>query len=161
MNSRIQQATPHNAGSPRLNSIPSIIGDRIPGPAADQVSLITGGKNRPLWLKTHPLTLCLLGLAFAVFLWGLEYKVSLYHPHAKHSARMAVAKLWVGPRKAVSARNSRIQFHAPPAPALQLLHALYVSARDSKRYERCWEDGLIPAAGFVPHSGIPRAPPSI
>ncbi len=132
------------------------------GAAADRIPFVTAeGKNRPRWLTINPLTFCLLGLALAVFLWGLEYKVSLYHPHAKHSARMAVAKLWVGPRKPVSARNSRIKWHTPPAPASQLLPARYVSARDAKRYERCHEDRLIPSAGFLPHPGTPRAPPSI
>jgi hypothetical protein len=112
-------------------------------------------------LKTHPLTLSLLGLALAVFLWGLEYKVSLYHPHPKHSDRVGVAKLWLGPRKAVFAKSSRVKWHAPPTPELQLLTTRYVSASDWNHCACRWEAELIPGAGFVWRQGIPRAPPSI
>jgi hypothetical protein len=38
-----------------------------------------------------------LGLAAAVILWGLGYKLSLYHHHP-HQATVSVAKLWVDPR---------------------------------------------------------------
>jgi hypothetical protein len=38
-----------------------------------------------------------LGLAAAVILWGLGYKLSLYHHHP-HPATVSVAKLWVDPR---------------------------------------------------------------
>jgi hypothetical protein len=39
----------------------------------------------------------ILGLAAAVFLWGLGYKLSLYHHHP-HPTTVSVAKLWVDPR---------------------------------------------------------------
>jgi hypothetical protein len=48
----------------------------------------------------RPLGLGLAGLALALIFWGLEYRLSLYHPHQNHHARVAVAKLWVGPREA-------------------------------------------------------------
>lgn len=34
-----------------------------------------------------------IGLAAAVFLWGSEYKCSLYHKHPERHARIATAKL--------------------------------------------------------------------
>ena len=39
----------------------------------------------------------LIGLAVAVFLWGLSYKVSLYHAESQRT-KATVAKVWVGPR---------------------------------------------------------------
>lgn len=38
-------------------------------------------------------TLCLLGLAFCVFTWGLEYKLSLYEPPQASSHEIPSAKL--------------------------------------------------------------------
>ncbi len=40
------------------------------------------------------LTLALLCLSAAVFIWVLQYKMSLYH--AEHSAPAPAAKLWMG-----------------------------------------------------------------
>ena len=67
----------------------------------------------------------LFALALAVFLWGLGYKVSLYHHHSAPAPRTAVAKLWTGPRSVLLAPGllSRRSPHAPgsrqvlPAPA--------------------------------------------
>jgi hypothetical protein len=54
--------------------------------------------RHPAWHSLfRPVSILLLGLAFAVFLWGLAYKLSLYHPHHGHSGRTSVAKLWIGP----------------------------------------------------------------
>jgi hypothetical protein len=50
----------------------------------------------------RPLTLGLLCLAVSVVIWGLGYKLSLYHTHPNSPARTTVAKLWVGPRGDVS-----------------------------------------------------------
>lgn len=50
----------------------------------------------------RPLTLALLCLAVSVVIWGLGYKLSLYHPHPNAPARTSVAKLWVGPRSGLS-----------------------------------------------------------
>jgi len=160
MSSQLQHRSACAIGAPRLNLVPY---------AADRQSLVSaatapdtaGGKNKPLWLKTHRLTLSLLGLALAVVLWGLEYKVSLYHPHPKHSARVSVAKLWLGPRKAVFARSSRIKWHSPPTPELQFLTARYVSASDWHPCACCWKAEPVAGAGFVSRQATPRAPPSI
>ena len=40
----------------------------------------------------------LIGLALLVFLWGLGYKLSLYHHHSGSTACPVAAKLWTGPR---------------------------------------------------------------
>lgn len=42
----------------------------------------------------QPWTLCLLGLAIAVVLWGFGYKLSRYNPHPDTALRATVAKLW-------------------------------------------------------------------
>jgi hypothetical protein len=79
---------------------------RKPGLAASPVRFaVTPYKNTLLPVKIGLLTVSLLGLALAVVLWGLEYKLSLYHPHANNSARVRVAKLWVGPKKAAVAQS--------------------------------------------------------
>jgi hypothetical protein len=131
------------------------------GSEADLASFATvARKNKPLWLKARPLTLSLLGLALAVFLWGLEYKVSLYHPHPNHSARVGVAKLWVGPRNAVSAKSSRIRTSAAPAPELHLLTTRYVSVSDWNDGARYWEAELILGLGHLSRQSTPRSPPS-
>jgi hypothetical protein len=116
-------------------------------------------KNKPLWLKARPLTLSLLGLALAVVLWGLEYKVSLYHPHPNHSARVGVAKLWVGPRNAVFAKSSRIRTPAAPAPELHLLTTRYVSVSDWNNGADYWEPELIRRLGHLSRQSTPRSPP--
>jgi hypothetical protein len=46
----------------------------------------------------RPCALGLIGLAIAVVLWGLGYKLSLYHQHPNPAPLTAVAKLWTGPR---------------------------------------------------------------
>jgi len=46
----------------------------------------------------RPLNLGISGLAVAVFLWGLAYKLSLYHSQQNNGARTMVAKMSVGPR---------------------------------------------------------------
>jgi hypothetical protein len=67
----------------------------------------------------RPLGICLIVLAVAIVLWGIGYKLSLYRPHLDPSARVSVAKLWVGPRKAVCF-SSPTQRVAPPSPYSQL-----------------------------------------
>jgi hypothetical protein len=45
-------------------------------------------------------------LAVAVVLWGLAYKLSLYHAHQNKIGRTIVAKLWTGPPKATLRVNN-------------------------------------------------------
>ena len=162
MSSQLNSAPEYAFGSTGLKSIRDGTEGGSLGFAADPVPFVTAArKNKPRWLKAHPVTLTLLALAVAVVLWGLEYKVSLYHPHPKHSARVSVAKLWLGPRKAVFARSSRIKWHAPPTPELQFLTARYVSASDWHHCACCGEAEPVAGAGFVSRQATPRAPPSI
>jgi len=46
----------------------------------------------------RPTSLGCLGLALAVYLWGYNYKLSLYHPHHNAPLRTLSAKLWVDQR---------------------------------------------------------------
>lgn len=67
----------------------------------------------------RPFSLGLIGLALAVFLWGLAYKLSLYHPHRSHATGANVAKMWVGPRKSFVAAKSRVKVTGRPTVHLQ------------------------------------------
>jgi hypothetical protein len=118
-------------------------------------------KKKLLWLLARPLTLSLLGLAFAVVLWGLQYKVSLYHPHPNHTARVGVAKLWVGSQRAVLLKNSWIKSLAPPAPELHLLTTRYVSASDWSDCARGCDAELVINIGSLSRQSTPRSPPAI
>jgi hypothetical protein len=60
-------------------------------------------------VPTRFLTAGLWLVAAAVVLWGLEYRLSLYHPHPGPAARASIAKLWVEPRSSLctfAARSS-------------------------------------------------------
>jgi hypothetical protein len=162
MSSQLSSAPEYAFGSTGLKSIRGGTEGRSLGFAADPVPVVTAArKNEPRWLKAHPVALTLLGLAVAVVLWGLEYKVSLYHPHPKHSDRVGVAKLWLGPRKAVFVTSGHIKRYAPPATDQHLLTTHYVSASGWNSCACCWEAELIPGATFLSRQGTPRAPPSI
>jgi hypothetical protein len=126
----------------------------VPFPAA-------AGENRPLWLRARPLTLSLLGLALAVVLWGLEYKVSLYHSHPKHSAQVGVAKLWLGPRKAVFTTSSPTKVCTPPASEMQLLTPPYPGVSYWNGLTHRWDTGVIPRAVYSSGQRRPRPPPAV
>lgn len=71
----------------RFNGILRKISGSVP------VSSFRGWRSR-----VAPCAPALLALAVLVFLWGLGYKLSLYHHIAKPVPRTTVAKLWTGPR---------------------------------------------------------------
>jgi hypothetical protein len=55
----------------------------------------------------------ILGLAMAVILWGLGYKLSLYH-HAPHTANVSMAKLCADPRNTSAQRGlATVQRQSP------------------------------------------------
>jgi hypothetical protein len=118
-------------------------------------------KDVPLWTKARPLTVSLLGLALAVVFWGLEYKVSLYHPHPNHSARVNVAKLWVGPRTAAFAKNNCVRTSSAHFPELHLLTSSSVNAFDSNDGTLCQTAESIPGAEHLSDQKAPRSPPSV
>ena len=162
MRSQPKDAYEYTSTRPTPNGIREGADAQSLGSAADLVPFATVAcKNKPIWLKARPLTLSLLGLALAVFFWGLEYKVSLYHPHPNHSARVGVAKLWVGPRKAVFAKSSSIKSFAPPAPELHLLTTRYVSVPDWNDGTRAWEAELVLGVECLSRQRTPRSPPAL
>jgi len=75
----------------------------------------TGGRH-----ILRPLGIGLIVLALAIVLWGIGYRLSLYRPHPDPSARVSVAKLWVGPRKAVCFTSPTKRL-ALPSPDSQLV----------------------------------------
>jgi hypothetical protein len=118
-------------------------------------------KDVPLWTKARPLTLGLLGLALAVVLWGLEYRVSLYHPHPNHSARLGVAKLWVGPRTTAFVKNNCLRQSAGHTPEWRSLTSSSVSTSDSNDGTRCQAAESIPGTEHLSDQRAPRSPPSV
>jgi hypothetical protein len=133
---------------------------RGPGARPAPFGTVTS-KDAPLWTKARPLTLGLLGLALAVVFWGLEYKVSLYHPHPNHSARVNVAKLWVGPRTAAFAKNNCVRKSAAHSPELHFLTSSSVSSSGLSDGTRCQAAESIPGAEHLSDQRAPRSPPSV
>lgn len=154
---------PAYAGTrPGRSDIPERAYAQHPGPGAPPVPFGTvTRKEVPLWTKARPLTLGLLGLALAVIFWGLEYKVSLYHPHPHHPARVNVAKLWVGPRTAAFAKNNSLRTSSPHSPELHLLTSLSVRAFDSNDRTQREAAKSIPCAEHFSDQRAPRSPPSV
>jgi hypothetical protein len=89
-----------SSARPLFGIPPGQIPVMYPGLRADGLLTIpvtrTGGR-----LVVRPLGIGLIVLALAIVLWGIGYRLSLYRPHPDPSARVSVAKLWLGPRKAV------------------------------------------------------------
>ena len=87
----------------------------IPAPRSPRsgtlaISMIRNKKRRTAIVR--PLAIGLIGLALAVVLWGIGYRMSLYRSHPDPSVRMGVAKLWVGSRRAVCVSNARTRLVA-------------------------------------------------
>lgn len=118
-------------------------------------------KDLPLMTKARPLTLGLLGLALSVVFWGLEYKLSLYHPHPNHSARANVAKLWVGPRATAFAKNNCVKQFATHSPELHLSPSSSASASDANGGPRCQVAESTPNAEHLSDQRAPRSPPLV
>ena len=116
-------------------------------------------KNTLLSVKIGPLTVSLLGLALVV-LWGLEYKLSLYHPHANNSARVRVAKLWVGPKRAAVAQSVYARSTAQPPPELYLSTIGYLRVSYLSEDVRGSESGLVTGT-FRFRRSTPRSPPTL
>lgn len=75
----------------------------------------------------RPLSLGLAGLVLALILWGLAYRLSLYHPHQNHHARVTVAKLWIGPRETFFALNKQTRSTVQHSPYTQSVPVTGVS----------------------------------
>lgn len=66
----------------------------------------------------RPCTAALIGLGIAVVLWGLGYKLSLYHHHTHSAATTQVARLSNGPKNGWAALASGAK--QPSGPALDI-----------------------------------------
>lgn len=117
------------------------------------------------------LNLVMLLLAFAIFSWGVQYKLSLYDPPAKTSTRMAEAKLLSQkertsvPNVSESALDHAAQPHLPVvfaylATAIILALDLFV-AHESR--SNVWARGRLPKQpnqSFFFFRPPPTAPPT-
>ena len=75
----------------------------------------------------RPLSLAGIGLAIAIILWGLGYRLSQYRPHQHHAARADVVKLWIGPRGKPATLCCHVKVAVPPSPVLLSVGAPTVS----------------------------------
>lgn len=110
--------------------------------------------------KLRPCAPALIGLALLVFLWGLGYKLSLYHHASKSLARPTIAKLWTGPRvpQLVLAPASGHAQHAPFGA-----HADSAAGGALPRLRAAAAACLAPAPRVRPSRRFlssPRSPPS-
>ena len=92
-------------------------------------------------------------LAAAVFVWGSEYKCSLYHRHPEEHTRVPIAKL-LSERERPAAENPAASLHAPLPQATFLalgiaLLALFHTVRPG--FER-----IVPAAQNITRIRRPR-----
>ena len=93
-----------------------------PGLCADAaLGVSVTGNDQKRAAIVRPLTIGLIGLALAVVLWGIGYRLSQYRPHPGPSTRVGVAKLWVGPRKAACVKSAQTKATRPPATTFLLL----------------------------------------
>jgi hypothetical protein len=104
--------------------------------------------------------LALMGLAVAVFLRGLAYKVSLYQPHPTPSARASVPKVWAGPRRAASVAAVRVRAAAQPAGDLTFLQSQSTPVPHFNRLALRGSPLVIIQSGLCSLPSIPRSPPS-
>jgi len=81
----------------------------------------------------RPLGIYLIVLAVAIVLWGIGYRLSLYRPHPDPSARVSVAKLWVGPRKAIclSSPTKRAALPSPYSHLAEVQNHTFPSGPDT------------------------------
>jgi hypothetical protein len=109
-------------------------------------------------------TLGILALAFAVFAWGLQYKLSLYDVHPSNS--IPVAKLVTGKSDAQHLVQQAAQTQIKPVfPALQLdllviLSALSLLSLHAFLFPRSVRISLRPQRASLDHFAF-RPPPFI
>jgi hypothetical protein len=107
----------------------------------------------------RPLSLCLISLATAVFLWGLTYKVSLYHLHPNRAARVSVAKLWVDPRESLITITIRAASTALCLSELQLPRTVSFQLPPSIQATLCTPIAARAISTLHTFVGTPRSPP--
>jgi hypothetical protein len=120
-----------------------------------------GLRKRSQWRNLLRLpALALVGLAVAIVLWGLAYKLSLYQPHPTPSERASVAKVCTGPRSTASVSAVRVRAAAPPARDLVFLQS---QPAPVLHFNRAVLRGAAPVklpTGFRSSPGMPRSPPA-
>lgn len=112
-------------------------------------------------------TLCLLGLAFCVFTWGLQYKLSLYDPPQAASHELPSAKLLSRDQQSTTTESPLIKSEGAPdktvmatvfsilLPLFAILNSLKLPAafrrnRDAKRPWRQLSQASLNAFFFRP-----------
>ncbi|MGB8097675.1 MAG: hypothetical protein WCF17_11000 [Terracidiphilus sp.] len=77
------------------------------------------GRQGLLPWNLRPCALGFLALAFAIFLWGTAYKLSLYHVYPNHSVRVSEVRMWLETRSARTVTDvlRRVSIERPPGPS--------------------------------------------
>ena len=96
-----------------INGLPSSPGAASPTPTEAHSA---GSRFSGLRSVFRAASILPVVLAVAVVLWGLSYKLSLYHTHQNHIGRTIVAKLWTGPPKASLRVNNAGHSERPTVP---------------------------------------------
>jgi hypothetical protein len=87
----------------RIDGLPSSPGAASPTPTEAHRA---GSRSSGLRSVFRAASILPVVLAVTVVLWGISYKLSLYHTHQNHIGRTSVAKLWTGPPKAALRVNN-------------------------------------------------------
>jgi hypothetical protein len=96
-----------------------------------------------------------------VALWGFGYKLSLYHRHAEHSARVSVAKMWIEPRGTSAEPASKLKSNSHLFPGSQ---ALSVPVQKGPNLKRAVAYISPPATRYIAYLNLlipSRSPPSL
>lgn len=134
------------------------------GGNSDNVDVVLCGTGSPLsasrdWHgRLRPCAPALMGLALLVFLWGLGYKLSLYHHPAKHTSQATAAKLWTDTR--IPRLTPSLSGHVEHSPTGA--NALYAEGAPLPRLgsAAATDSGTMPRATRHRRSLIPpRSPP--
>jgi hypothetical protein len=95
-----QEVMAHDAGL-------ALAMNESPGSCRRRMAVVRYSSS-PMRTLLRPFALGLIGLGIAIFLWGLGYKLSLYHFHHKNTLKTGVAKLWVDPHWASAVASAKV-----------------------------------------------------
>jgi hypothetical protein len=76
--------------------------------------------KRTTWASASRLTIVFFGVAFAVFTWGLQYKLSLYDPPQAISHKIPQAKLLSRDEQSRTTESPLIKKTSVPDKAMQM-----------------------------------------
>jgi hypothetical protein len=105
------------------------------------------------------LAAALIGLAVAVTLWGLGYKLSLYHFGASSASPTPLAKLWIEPRNSAPLPVILAKIQSRPGPDLSsfvLSEPQRISFAGFEAYSRTRCTNIV--RFLAPHRAL-RSPP--